>query len=599
MTERTRSTHARPAEELRAPEETADQEERAHWSDIPIRLRIALGLSVVGAALVVAGPASGLVHDAPPAGFAARPLLIVLALLGPVLAIGAVVLGRPVVAAGILIGSALLAPGRVLVDLQFARDATLVARPELMVPTSLAPLSVATGLWVLVAGQLVILLAGALAGGAHTEVLDGAGEALPPRRTYLIGWAFACATAATVGLMLPAFHSSDAFVLARDVIDSPTLVRIGGLLVVAGVVIGSLMAASSARPELTKGVLLGLLAAVAGVTLPGIASGLAVARLHPALGPYLALGMVGVLVLIVFFLPGLLDAIRRWLGDRHQAAADRPADSPGLARALHLAAGAMGLLVAINALIGGLGNQLYVAAGLAQPVSYANRQLVPVAVLVGVLGAALLVRRIASVVRPALTVSLASVFLVGAATLDADLTATSAGTGVHLGLGMWFTAVTMLLAAITAGLAALAGAAERDDVDLTERGTNLAVIVPAAAAVLLAIGAFGLPAVRAPDFVAPGIWSEFRLASWGLLLALVVVIVVAVLAPGSRPAQAASLLLGAAALVGIHLLELPLTGARAANATAGEGTWLSLACAVALVAAALAAMISRPAPVKR
>src|SRR5262245_36433201 len=115
MTERTRSTHARPAEELRAPEETADQEERAHGSDIPVRLRIALGLSVVGAALVVTGPASGLVHDAPPAGFGARPLLITLALLAPVLAIGAVALGRPVVAAGILIGSALLAPGRVLV----------------------------------------------------------------------------------------------------------------------------------------------------------------------------------------------------------------------------------------------------------------------------------------------------------------------------------------------------------------------------------------------------------------------------------------------------------------------------------------------------
>jgi hypothetical protein len=160
-------------------------------------------------------------------------------------------------------------------------------------------------------------------------------------------------------------------------------------------------------------------------------------------------------------------------------------------------------------------------------------------------------------------------------------------------VGVWFTGLAMIIAAVAAGLAALAGAVERDDVDLTERGANLAVIVPAAAAVLLAIGAFGLPAVRAPDFVAPGIWSEFRLASWGLLVALVVVIVVAVLAPGSRPAQAASLLLGAAALVGIHLLELPLTGARAANATAGQGTWLSVACAAALVAAAIAATISR------
>jgi hypothetical protein len=48
----------------------------------------------------------------------------------------------------------------------------------------------------------------------------------------------------------------------------------------------------------------------------------------------------------------------------------------------------------------------------------------------------------------------------------------------------------------------------------------------------------------------------------------------------------------------VHLLELPLTGARAANATAGQGTWLSLGCAVALVLAALAAMISRRTPAK-
>jgi hypothetical protein len=594
MTERTRSPHARPAQEERAPEGTVDEAVRTRWSDIPVRLRIALGLSVVGSALLVLGPVKGLVHNAPAAGFAATPLLIALAVLAPVLAGAAVWLGRPVIAAGVLIGFALLAPGRALVDLQFAKDPTLVARPELMLPASLAPLTAAAGLWLLIAGHLVAMAAGVLAGGARTEVLDGAGEAQLPARHYLMGWAFACATVATVGLILPPFHSTDAFLLARDVIDSPALVRVGGLLVVAGVVLGSLMAASSARPELTKGVLLGLFGAVAGVTLPGIVAGFEVRRLRPAIGPYLALIMVGVLALVVFVLPGLLTTLRRRLASRPGgAAAGERADETRLGDQSHRAAGILGVLAGLATLIGGLGSQLTVDAGLEQPVSYANRQLVPVAALIGVLGVALLVRRTASAVRPAFTVSLASVFLVGASTLDADLTATSASAEVHLGVGVWFAGLAMIIAAIAAVLAALAGAAERDDVDLTERGTNLAVVVPAAAAVLLAIGAFGLPAVRAPDFVAPGIWSEFRLASWGLLFALVVVIVVAVLAPGSRPAQAASLLLGATALVGIHLLELPLTGARAAQATAGQGTWLSLACAAALVAAAVAALITR------
>lgn len=605
MTERTRAPHARPDAEERAAEGTADTVDadtvaRPSWSDIPARLAVALGLSVVGAALLVFGPAQGLVHDAPAAGFASMPLLVALAVLSPVLAGLAMVARRPVVAAGVLIGAALLAPGRALVDLQFARDATLAARPELMVPTSLAPLSAATGLWLLVAGHAVIMVAGVLAGGARTEQFDGAGEALPPRRHFLMGWALACATAATVGLILPAFHSSDAFVLSRDVIDSPSLVRIGGLLIVAGVVLGSLMAASSARPELTRGVLLGLLGAVAGVTLPSIVSGIAVPRLTPGFGPYLALIMVGLLVVAVFVLPGLLARLRaRHAGRPGTPGGDEAADEPRMADRLHLTTGVLGLVAALAALVGGLGGQLVVDAGLDQPTSYANRQLVPVAILIGVLAAAVMLRGWAGAVRPAFTVSLASVFLVGAATLDAGLTATSASVGVHLGVGFWFTAIAMLVAALAAGCAALAGIVEREDVDLTERGTNLAIIVPAAAAVLFAIGAFGMPAVRAAGFVAPGIWSEFRLASWGLLLSLVVVVVVAVLAPGSRPAQATSLLLGAAALAGIHALEFPLTAARAAQSSPGQGTWLSLACAAALIASAIAAVISRATSAKR
>jgi len=53
------------------------------------------------------------------------------------------------------------------------------------------------------------------------------------------------------------------------------------------------------------------------------------------------------------------------------------------------------------------------------------------------------------------------------------------------------------------------------------------------------------------------------------------------------------LLFGAAAVVGAHLLELPMTGDRVADASAGQGTWLSLACLVALVAGAVTAMTDR------
>jgi hypothetical protein len=153
----------------------------------------------------------------------------------------------------------------------------------------------------------------------------------------------------------------------------------------------------------------------------------------------------------------------------------------------------------------------------------------------------------------------------------------------------------MLVAAAAAVSAAIAGSAERDDVDLTERTTHLPVALPAGAAILFSIGAFGFPMITAPDFVAPGIWADFRLASWGLLIAMAVVIAAGLLAAVARPARATALLLGAAAVVGVHALELPMTSDRARDAAAGSGTWLAVAaCLAFLVAAGVA--YAGPAP---
>ncbi|HEV2779924.1 MAG TPA: hypothetical protein VGX25_11055 [Actinophytocola sp.] len=597
MTERTQSPHADLAEEERAHEGIVDEPRRSGWSAAPVRLRVALPLSVLGAGLVALGPTLGLVDGQPAAGFAAQPLLIALAVAAPLLAIVALAARRPVIAAGVLIGAAVVAPGRLLVDLQFARDALLASRPELMVPTSLTPLPAATGLWVLIAGHVAVGLAGLLVAGragaepgsAYAQELDDpAGAPGLTGRHYLIGWAFACATLAVVGLMRPTFRSHNAFQLAREVIESPGLVRAGGLLVVAAVVLGCVVAAGLAPPQLARGVLLGLLVAVAGVTLPGIVAGLTVDRLVADIGPYLALGAIGVLTLVVFLMPG--------------APAEKSADKPAAAELrlesgrLHPIAGLLGILTGLAALGGGLGSQLVVDAGLEQPVSFANRQLVPAGVLVALLGAALLVRAWSTTVRPAFTVALASVPMVGASTLDAALTGAGISPAVRVGAGVWSTALAITVALAAAACAGIAGSAERDDVDLTERRTNAMVVAPAAAAVLFAVGAFALPAVRAPGFVAPDIWSNFRLTSWGLVLGLVVVVAAAVLAPRSRPARAASLLLGAAAVVGVHLLELPLTGDRAPDASAGPGTLLSVACVATLLIAAFVAVALRPAP---
>jgi hypothetical protein len=389
---------------------------------------------------------------------------------------------------------------------------------------------------------------------------------------------------------MPPFRSDNAFQLGHDLIDSPTLVRAGLLLVVAAVVGGCVFAAGSARPAVARGVILGVLLGTAAVSLPEIVAGLSVDRLHPDPGPYLALIPLALLTLAIFALRGVSIADPR--DDDADAREDEELELES--GRVHLVTGVLGILAGVAALVGAFGPQL-VVDGLPAPETYANRQLIPAGLLVGLLGATLLTNRWAAAVRPAFVVSLGSIVLVGAATLDAAFTGSGVSETVHIGAGVWFAAAAVVIAAAAAVSAAVAGGAERDDVDLTERALHTSVAAPAGAAILFSIGAFGFPMVTSPDFVAPGIWSEFRLASWGLVIAMLVVIAAGVISTMARPARAAALLLGAAAVVGVHALELPLTGDRTPDAAAGSGTWLAMACCLAfLVAAGIA--LAGPAP---
>jgi hypothetical protein len=157
--------------------------------------------------------------------------------------------------------------------------------------------------------------------------------------------------------------------------------------------------------------------------------------------------------------------------------------------------------------------------------------------------------------------------------------------------------VVALAAACTAGLA---GGVERDDVDLTELSWRPQVLAPAVAAAALAVGAFGLPVLKADGFHPPGIWSDFRFASWGLVFSLVAVLAAALLAPICRPARAVGLLLGAAGLVLVRLLYLPLDRSTAPGTGAGPGLLIAVACLVALlVAAGMAGWLARGEFVKK
>lgn len=548
----------------------------------------------------------GLVVGQPAAAFGSTALMLVLAIAPAVLAWVFLLAGQAPYAAGVLAGAALLAPGLALVDLQFVFDALRAARPEIMVATSLAPLEPGGGAWLLMGGHLLVFVAGLLAGGRA-----GAGESSDyyaaldrtvstAARGRAMGWALTFATVSVVGLFLPPFRSDNAFLVAHDLVGSPSLVKYGGLVVVGTVLVGGVVAAGRPRPAVARGMVVGLVVALAWLVLPQVVAVGAVDWLHVDRGgPLIALIPLGLLILVMHVLPGLQRGDRAELGE-----GELPPDLRLEASPLHVITGVLGVLTGVAALVGAFG-ALVVVDGGEQIESYANRQLVPAGIVVILLGAALFTRW-AGLVRPAFVVSLGAVALVGLASLDAAFTGTSGPVlsvpvvtaEVRVGAGVWFIGVAILLAVASAVAGAVAGGAERDDVDLTERTLHSRIIIPLGAAALLAVGAFGSPMIVAPGFTAPGIWSEFRLASWGLLIGLAIVVTAAVVAALARPVRAAALALGAAVLVGVHLLELPMTGDRTDGAHAGAGTWLSLACLVALLVAAGLAATDRTGPVR-
>lgn len=596
MTARTRSTLG-PAGGRGRGEQQAVPIDRLGWAASPVRLRIALAVALAGAVLTVVGVGQGLVGDSPAAGFGSGFLLVVLALAPAVAALLFVLLGRALVGAGVLMGAALLAPGLALVDGQFLVDAVQASRPEILVPTSLAALSPSGGAYLLLAGHLAAGVAGLLAAGrAGADTSSDYFAALDrtvsvSARGAAMGWALAAATVSIAGLFFPPFRSDNAFLLGHDLVSSPTLVRYGGILLALTLLIGGVAAAGNARPPFARGMSLGLFLALAWLALPQVLAVASIEWLHfERGGGLLTLVPLGLLVVILF-------VIRGDRGDRDERGELQLETSP-----LHVFTGVLGVLAGVAAIGGAAGTLVVVEGGGEQPESYANRQLIPAGIVVILLAVALFTRW-AGTVRPAFVVSLGAIAMVGVASLDAAFTGTTIpGTAfnlpivtveVHVGAGTWFAGLAVVLAAFAAIAAVVAGGAERDDVDVSERRLRTRIAVPAGGAILLAAGAFGSPMIVATDFAAPGIWSEFRLASWGLLVAFVVVAGAAAIAAFARPARGAALLLGAAAVVGVHLLELPMTGDRVPGASAGQGTWLSLACLVALVVAAVAAMTDR------
>lgn len=530
----------------------------------------AIAISVAGAVLYGLGPLVGLVSISSAAAFPSWPLLLLLGLLAPGIAAWCRHRGRPVAAVAALTGPAALAPGRILLDLQLLIDPGVAARPELLRLTTLDPVSPGIGAWLLVVGHLAAIAAAAVA--FHGLAVGTGGEAGTSRQG-LLSTALCGGTLAAVGVLMAPFSSTDPYLLARSAVDSPGLVMAGSLLVAAAAPTAAGVLVGASDPEYTRGGLLGLAAAIAGVVGPPLVSVAALEQIHFSWGPLL--GLLGALLLVALaFAP-------------ERTGRERPADValPALAR-LRAAAGALALAAGVCGLLAALLPQLEVPLWLRDPTTYPARMFWPAAAVQLLVGAGMLVPRLAERLRPVLAVGWSAVPLAAAGVLDSALMAIqSVGAGVRA--GMWFGGAAVLLAVLAGLVATVAGWVERDEVDLTELDADRRAGWLAAIASPLAALAFALPVLSAPDFSPPALTHTFTTASWGLLLALAVVVGAVVLAPRCRRGPAVALLVGAAAVVAVRGAEFPLTAGRVDGPEPGPGLWAAVLCLVVLLAGAL------------
>jgi hypothetical protein len=560
------------------------------------RLTVALVLAGVAA---VALTAAAFVPVSPAAGpgFAGWPWLAVLAL-GPVaVAFLLAAKRKAAVAAGVVLGLAALAPGRLVLDLQFAVNGPLTIRPELYLPDRfLGSSAVGAGFWLLVAGHVLTGAAGVLAWRA----VRARDEEPEPRRWRLL--VPLLAVVASVGLLTSPVASDNGFLLARAAFEGPWPALGGYLLLAAALPLAAVLALAAPSEHVARGALGGLAAAAFGVAVPPVVAGLARADLHVAWGPVAVL----VATAVVAALGGTRLAVAETGETGHDLAG--AAKLPGLFW-WRLATGLLGLATAVAGVLGTLAPQVAVTAltpAGAAPVSAAAASparwfLLAAALVVAVLALAVLVPATAAAARSLLGLAWAGIVLAGTAVLNTALTATQAGNlagfggagpggaapafTYDLGAGAAWTFAALVLAVLAALAAVGTGVVEREDAgDATSPDGG--VLTPVVAGAVLAVAAFGLPVFSVPGYVAPGLWSHFDTPSWGLLTAAVVVVGAALLALRSRPRPAATLLLGAALLVALHAAELPLVGGTLGDATPATGFWVALAAAAALVLAA-------------
>lgn len=608
---------------------------------------VAVTVALLGGAVLAVGSALPVVSGGS-RGFAAVALLVVLALLPVVLAALCLLPAlfsrrRPAVALGVLTGLAALAPGRVVLDLRFAVDAAAVSRPALYVPDTLSAPGPASGLWLMIGGQVGLLAAGVLAMNASTTGAPAVGA---PRRG-LVPAAACVGTLTAIGSLMAPFASDDAYLVPQGALERGPLGLTGSLLFAVALPLAAVAAAGTGRPLFSRGCFLGLGLGVLAASLPNLVAALVMSELSVRPGAVVTLvGALGLLSLVAatrdrapVISPGTAPVPEPGTGpvsgpgtatagttNAAVAAGSTGGSTSGANRAVHGARGSAQLsddpnmqvthagyarmpslrrfeiAVAVAAvatcaaaLAGSLTAQVTSSIGDSEGIAPRWPLLIS-GVVTGVLAAMLVPPRMAGRLRPMLSVVWVSVPVTGMSILGTGMAAGETHGVLAPGPGVLWTVLAIVLAAVTACLSAVAGVLDREDMprdgfnDPAGRGApGISGGLPRGLAIVgavLAVLGFALPASGSADNAVPGLVANLTTGSWGLLAGLFGVLAAVGIAMYSRPARAAAVLAGAACVLALRTVEWPLATLGTHDTGPAVGWWFALLGTLVLVVTA-------------
>lgn len=548
----------------------------------------------------------------------AAALAAVLVLLVPAVAVVLLREGRVAGAVGLLLGAGVVAVGAVVADLQLFVGGLDADRLELVRPATASPLDPGPGAVAVLLGHVLLVVAGVVAVVSlrRSGVLDdpdadvrggdgrsgGDGTAAGRSGGAVVAVAGAAAAALAAAQLGPGLRSTDPVLLTPAPVGAPAALAVSAVLVALGVLVVAALASVSASLATAAGALAGAGLGALALALPRVGAGLTAPRVSPGWGAVVASLAALVLAAAAAWAP-VAARRRRALAAAPAAPAAAPV-LPSVRRATRTA-GAVGVLAGVLGVVGAVLPTFSVPAGVVPPDVAAGRVVLVAGVALAAVAAGVLAGGggPGADLRPALGVLWAGL-LVAAGGVGQAVVVGLAAPGVGVGAGPVVVGLAVLLAAVCAGAAGVAGAAERDDVDTSagpEASTaarGLAGAVTLGAVLLALAPVWTSPTVRAPYLLGgsttgggPG------LDAWALLTAALAVAAAAWVATASRRRRARALLAGAVVVVVLVLLGWPLGPVGVGQTSPGPGLLGGLLALVGLVGLVVVGGRAEPEPV--